>query len=181
MMLVAIVLVVVTAVAMGIGTRRQRGALTADTERLVRAGAAEGIRQAPDDQALANLPSQVARYLRLAVPLRKEIQEVRFAQTGTLRTDATSERWMAFEAQHLAVPAATGFLWNARVQVAPLLHVRVRDALIDGIGSGQSDVGLYCECGDWRSRDEVRLAASKSGGVVPDCLTAKLPASMDSH
>jgi hypothetical protein len=35
------------------------------------------------------------------------------------------------------VPAAPGFLWNARVQVAPLLHVRVRDSLIQGTGAGQ--------------------------------------------
>ncbi len=62
---------------------------------------------------------------------------MRITQTGTLRTDATAGRWMAFEAEHLVVPAATGFLWNARVQVAPLVHVRVRDALVDGIGSGQ--------------------------------------------
>jgi hypothetical protein len=44
---------------------------------------------------------------------------------------------MSFEAEHLVVPAAAGFLWNARVRVAPFLHVRVRDALIDGIGAGQ--------------------------------------------
>jgi hypothetical protein len=28
-------------------------------------------------------------------------------------------------------------VWNARVQVAPLVHVCVRDALIEGKGSGQ--------------------------------------------
>jgi hypothetical protein len=135
MMLVVLSLVAV-AVAMWIGTRRQRSALTADTERLICAGAAHASSLAID-KALGDLPPPVARYLRLALPLRKAIQEVRITQTGTLRTDATAERWMVFEAEHLAVPRATGFLWNARVRVAPLLHVRVRDALIDGIGSGQ--------------------------------------------
>jgi hypothetical protein len=89
------------------------------------------------DQTFADLPSPVARYLRKALPVRKTIQEVRVKQIGTLRTDPTAGRWMTFEAEHLAVPPATGFLWNARVQIAPVLHVRVRDALIDGIGSGQ--------------------------------------------
>jgi hypothetical protein len=137
MMRVALAFVVVAVVAMWIGMRRQRIALTADTERLIRAGPAHVSRSATRDQTLADLPPPVARYLRLAIPLRKEIQEVRITQTGTLRTDPTVERWMPFEAEHLVVPAATGFLWDARVQVAPLLHVRVRDALIDGIGSGQ--------------------------------------------
>jgi uncharacterized protein DUF6544 len=137
MLLVAMAVVVSTVVAMWIGTRRQRSALTADTERLIRAGAAHAARSAIGEQALAGLPPPVARYLRLALPVEKAIQQVRITQTGTLRTDATAERWMAFEAEHLVVPAAIAFLWNARVQVAPLLHVRVRDSLIEAFGSGQ--------------------------------------------
>jgi hypothetical protein len=57
-------------------------------------------------------------------------------QIGTLRTDVRSDRWMPFEAEHLVAPATIGFLWNARVNVAPLLHVRVRDAFLAGQGSG---------------------------------------------
>jgi hypothetical protein len=83
------------------------------------------------------MPAAVARYLRMAVPWQKRIQRVRIEQTGTLRTDVSSDRWMRFEAEHVVVPPATSFTWNARVRVAPLLHVRVRDALIDGQGSGR--------------------------------------------
>jgi hypothetical protein len=43
---------------------------------------------------------------------------------------------MTFEAEHVAAPHAHGFVWNARVTVAPLLHVRVRDAFLEGKGSG---------------------------------------------
>ena len=43
---------------------------------------------------------------------------------------------MSFSAEHLVVPPANGFVWDARVTVAPLLHVRVRDSLIEGRGSG---------------------------------------------
>lgn len=136
-MRVTLSLVVVAVVAMAIATRRQRSALTADTERLLRAGAAHASSLAIRDESLGDLPPPVARYLRLALPSRKVIEQVRLTQNGTLRTDATAERWMAFEAEHLAVPPASGFLWNARVRVAPVLHVRVRDALIEGIGSGQ--------------------------------------------
>lgn len=130
MTLVNLSLVAVAIVTMWIGTRRQRRALIADTERQIRAGA-HASSLAIGVEGLGDLPPPVARYLRLALPLRKAIPQVRLTQTGTLRTDATADRWMAFEAEHLVVPLATGFLWNARVRVAPLLHVRVRDALID--------------------------------------------------
>jgi hypothetical protein len=62
---------------------------------------------------------------------------VRLRQIGTLRTNVRRERWMAFEAEHIVAPRSTGFVWNARVAVAPLLHVRVGDALVAGRGSGQ--------------------------------------------
>lgn len=89
------------------------------------------------DDGLENVPPPVTRYLRFALPTPKQIQEVRLRQTGILRTSLTSERWMPFEAEHVVLPPATGFVWNARVRVAPFLHVRVRDALIEGNGSGQ--------------------------------------------
>ena len=82
------------------------------------------------------LPAPVERYLRWAVPAGKIIREVRVQQVGTLRTHVRSQRWLPFEAEHIVVPPATTFVWNARVRIAPLLHVRVRDALIEGRGSG---------------------------------------------
>jgi hypothetical protein len=78
----------------------------------------------------------VGRYLRWAIPRNQQIRLVRIRQIGTLRTNTRRDRWMAFEAEHLVAPPATGFVWNARVAVAPMLHVRVRDALVEGQGSG---------------------------------------------
>jgi hypothetical protein len=137
LMLVALLFVAVAALATWIGLRRQQSALATDIDRLIRAGAEHGTETAPGAPQLDHLPAPVVRYLRLAVGSAERIQEVRISQTGSVRTDATSERWMAFEAEHIIVPPATGFVWNARVLVAPLLHVRVRDALIEGVGSGQ--------------------------------------------
>ena len=124
-------------VAVWIGSRRQQSALSAHVDRLVRAGTGQGTATDTAARALETVPLPVSRYLRLALRSHKHIQEVRIRQVGTLRTDATSERWMPFQAEHVVVPAATGFVWNARVSVAPLLHVRVRDSLIEGLGSGQ--------------------------------------------
>ena len=139
-MIIAGIAVVLVALIIGtwIGSRRQRRALSMQIDRLVRAGMDRVAEPGPE--ALDALPAPVARYLRWALPGKRQIYEVRIRQAGALRTDARSERWMSFEAEQVVVPSATGFVWNARVSVAPLLHVRVRDALIEGRGSGQVSV-----------------------------------------
>jgi hypothetical protein len=38
------------------------------------------------------------------------------------------------------VPSAMGFVWDARIRVAPLLHVAVRDAYVGGIGFGRASL-----------------------------------------
>jgi hypothetical protein len=138
MILSAFALVAVSlVVTVWIGSRRHQSALRAQVDRLVRAGMGQGTATDTAARALDAVPVPVSRYLRLALRNQTHIQEVCIRQVGTLRTDATSERWMSFQAEHIVVPPATGFVWNARVSVAPFLHVRVRDSLIEGLGSGQ--------------------------------------------
>ena len=119
--------------AFWIGSRRQHLALTAQMATLMRAA-----RDAPERsiEDLDALPLPVARYLRWALPDGASMRLVRLEQRGTLRTDTGSARWMPFEAEHLVAPGGTGFVWNARVAIARLLHVSVRDAYIEGEGSG---------------------------------------------
>lgn len=86
----------------------------------------------------ANLPPPVARYFRYALTDGQPmIREVRMRQSGVLRTATQSETWLSFTADHLAVPAATGFLWNARIVLPAAMHLRVLDGYIDGEGSGR--------------------------------------------
>ena len=138
-MILAAVAILFVGVAMTtwVASRRQRSELSAAVDRLRRAGAEQPTTAPSGNPYDDGLPPPVARYLRLALPQATHIQEVRIKQTGTLRTDVNSERWMPFEAEHIVVPPAVGFVWNARVSVAPLIHVRVRDALVEGRGSGQ--------------------------------------------
>lgn len=97
----------------------------------------------PDDRRLtridtAGLPAPVARYLLLALGERPPPPTtVEIHQSGHLRTDESADRWMKFRAVHLASPAACSFSWDARVRLAPLIHLRVMDSLIDGQGSGR--------------------------------------------
>lgn len=92
----------------------------------------------PLAERVARLPPPVARYLRLALgeapaaPPAIELQ-----QTGRLRTSPAATRWMDFTATHTVAPLACAFAWNARVAIAPALHMRVLDSLVEGVGSGQ--------------------------------------------
>jgi hypothetical protein len=134
---VSVLAFAVLALSMWIASRRQQQMSSAEVERLMESANARNGEARIDDHELQKLPPPVARYLRLALPTSKHLRTVRIQQRGTLRTDMSHERWMAFQAEHIVVPPATGFVWNARVRVAPLMHVRVRDALIEGNGSGQ--------------------------------------------
>lgn len=124
--------------ALRAGRARQQRALGAQIDRLVHLGtvsARPAVRPHPDE--MEQLPAPVARYLRWALPTHLQLQQVRLRQVGTLRTATTSARWMPFEAEHTVVPPATGFVWSARVTVAPWLRLQVRDAFIGGRGSAE--------------------------------------------
>jgi hypothetical protein len=106
-------------------------------DRLIQIAASDRVTEATREK-LHDLPAPVARYFQLALPQpAPHIRLATLSQIGSLRTDVRSSRWLSFEATHVAAPSAVGFVWNARVKVAPLLHVQVLDSLIAGRGSGQ--------------------------------------------
>ena len=89
-------------------------------------------------QALETLPPPVLRYLNHALPPPvRGLTLIQYQQQGTLRTNARSENWMQFTASQVIAPGTTEFIWTAHVEIAPLLHVQVKDSLIGGQGSGQ--------------------------------------------
>lgn len=91
-----------------------------------------------DDIALGQLPAPVTRYLEMALSAeRRPIDAARLTQTGMLRTDARSPRWMNFEAVHEIAPSKTEFKWTAHVAALPFVHIQVQDSYANGRGSGQ--------------------------------------------
>jgi hypothetical protein len=117
--------------------RRQARAISEQRHKLIELAA--GTRQG-DIDGIDDLPSPVARYLRWCLDEWRPLRLLRIAQRGTLRTDVHSGRWMPFTADQLVAPAAAAFLWDAHVRMGPLLHVRVRDAFIEGRGSGHASL-----------------------------------------
>lgn len=77
------------------------------------------------------LPAPVARYLRRALASRPRApRRLTLHQHGRLRMAPGARRWLPFTSTQQVAPAGPGFVWDARVRVAPGLHVAVLDALI---------------------------------------------------
>lgn len=89
-----------------------------------------------DDPAAC--PPVVARYLKFALAGASFASHgVQIRQSGSLRADPTSRKWLPFRALHQVAVARPGFLWDAKVTLAPGIHVRVVDSFVDGAGAGK--------------------------------------------
>ena len=84
------------------------------------------------------LPPPVARYFRhVLTDGQPMIETAKLKQTGVLRTGTTSGKWRSFTASQLVVPAAPGFVWNAKVSMPAATHIRVLDSYSGGSGAGR--------------------------------------------
>ncbi|MEJ2379912.1 MAG: hypothetical protein P8076_01840 [Gammaproteobacteria bacterium] len=92
---------------------------------------------------LRGLPEPVARYLRRVLAEgRPLVRTARLAQTGALRVGRTEARgrWCPMTAvQHFSV-APAGFIWDARIRMAPLLRIFVRDGCVGGRGGMEARI-----------------------------------------
>ncbi len=87
---------------------------------------------------LQGLPDPVVRYFKYALrPGLPLASRLRVTQKGEMRLGGFASAWKPFTAvQHFAI-GPPGFVWDARVHIAPLLAVSVRDSYIHGISAGQ--------------------------------------------
>ena len=133
----AIAAVVVVAVAVGVvtgGARWTRETSEATAQLMSTAAAPAGAVAFSD---LVGLPAPVQRYLRMALrDGQPRLASVRLQQSGRLRTGVESDQWLDFEATETIAPEARGFVWDARIRLAPFLHAAMRDTYIGGTGSG---------------------------------------------
>jgi len=109
---------------------------------------------------LKGLPDHVHRYFKHVLgDEQRPIRVMRMTQSGELRTDPRRPRWMKFRAEHRVRPESRTFSWDARVRVLPLLHLRVRDAYADGMGSGQVQLLSLVTVASDRNTPELNAAS----------------------
>jgi hypothetical protein len=130
----------------GVGAWRWRSATGAMVARL--RAAAEGAERQPALTAhqREELPGPVARYFRAVLPDGvRPISYARVEQRGEFLLRPGPRGWRPFRAVEHFTPRPPGFIWDARIRVAPGVNVRVRDALVEGRGAMLASV-----MGVWR-------------------------------
>lgn len=111
-------------------------------------------------QQCGDLPVPVKRYLERALGDElRPIEALEMKQTGMLRGDPSSRRWLTFRANQRTKPQLRQFDWDARVRLAPLVHLRMRDAYAGGIGQGQVNLWSWLKLAADRDSPELNAGA----------------------
>ncbi len=132
--IVLVVLVFILAMAILAGAYRWRS----DMRELHARMEAARVPIAPtsyDPRELEGLPAPVQRYFRTVLtegqPL---VVAVSIEHTGTFNMGETTERWKSFSSTQRVVIQRPGFIWDARIRIAPGMTAHVHDAYIAGEG-----------------------------------------------
>jgi hypothetical protein len=103
-----------------------------DTARVPAAAAAAAY----DPRELDGLPVPVRRYFRLALQEGQPvITGVHIDHSGTFNMGEEEEQWKPFTSMQYIVTQRPGFVWDARIKMAPGMVANVRDAYVTGRGT----------------------------------------------
>ena len=88
-----------------------------------------------DARELEELPAPVQRYFRAVLkegqPL---VAAVSVEHTGAFNMSETGEQWKSFKSTQRVITQRPGFVWDARIRMAPAITVHVHDAYVAGEG-----------------------------------------------
>lgn len=94
-----------------------------------------------DESSLDSLPLPVARYLRFALgDGRPGAATARLTSKGEFRRGEAADAWIPFKADQVFTTAHPGFVWDARMRMAPVVAIRVVDAYVGGSGTMRAAV-----------------------------------------
>lgn len=119
---------------------REVAALRSDLHRAARETTGGASTTRPPAHA-DDLPPPVTRYL--ATVLGDDpapVEQVRLTQSGEFRTGGVDSPWRPFSATQHVTTDPPGFVWEARIEMAPVVSARVVDAFVDGEGSLRATV-----------------------------------------
>jgi hypothetical protein len=84
---------------------------------------------------VSSLPAPVQRYLIKVIPEgHPYVERVRLYQVGEFRLGDMNAPWKPMEAEQHFTVNPPGFVWNAKIEMAPLVQARVIDMYKDGRG-----------------------------------------------
>lgn len=113
----------------------------------------------PHDVQMSSLevPPPVARFLEhTLMPGQKRMRTGTFEQEGQFMLNGS---WHPFTAHQFATASPPAFIWDARIQIAPLMSVYVRDAYVAGRASMRARVLALYPVVNQSDRPELRAGA----------------------
>jgi hypothetical protein len=142
-LIVLVVLAVALLTAVGLAGWRWR-ADTAKAVARLRGTATDADAARFSEGALAGLPAPVARYLRAVLREGQPLpRSVRIEWRGDFLV-RPPDGWGPFTATQVVAIRPGGFVWDARMRMAPGVSVRVRDGFVHGEGSMRAKaLGLF--------------------------------------
>ena len=136
LIIVLVLAVVSTAIFLVIGVKQNKTETKALVEKLFNASSIENP-HIVNFASLSELPRPVEKYFRnVLFDGQQLINLVVFHQIGELKIDPKSKKWSKFEASYFVSQSPVAFIWDAKIKIAPVFHVRVTDYFLDGIGAG---------------------------------------------
>jgi uncharacterized protein DUF6920 len=115
--------------------RRWRSATNALIGRL-ETPAGQPVSSAELAREIDSVPRPVARYFHLALGAQlRPVLTARAQWRGDFLLRPTADGWRSFRATQIYHTRPPGFIWDARISMAPGLNVWVRDGFVDGGGS----------------------------------------------
>lgn len=110
-------------------------------------------------EAMAGLPAPVRRYFAFALtPGQPLVRSARIEHAGEFRTGLEAD-WSEFRSvQHFSADPP-GFVWDARIDMVPLVGVRVRDGYLGGRASMLGRVAALIPVVDQRGGPELAAGA----------------------
>jgi hypothetical protein len=88
-----------------------------------------------DATAIDSLPEPVKRYFQAVLrDGQKIISSARFSHTGEFRIKESEDRWIPFTSTQTTITHPAGFVWVARMRMAPGVNALVYDAYVAGEG-----------------------------------------------
>jgi hypothetical protein len=132
--LIMLLLIVAFLVLYFLGDYRWQGTTRALHTKMNSVGLSSGI-ETYDPSELAGLPAPVQRYFQSVLKDGQLlVTSVSVEHTGTFNMGETTERWRPFSSKQRVVTQRPGFVWDARIRMAPGMTVRVHDAFVAGRG-----------------------------------------------
>jgi hypothetical protein len=106
------------------------------------------------------LPTPVARYLsRALADSSASINTAQIVQHGQFRLGSSDRSWRSFRATQRVGTAPPGFVWDARIRIAPCVRIHVRDAYGMGAGSMRATLAGLIPIVSQRDSPELNAGA----------------------